>query len=44
MATDEAERALRSHRHTYHFFIGMMKWGAIISALTAIIVMLIIRN
>ena len=44
MATDDAERALRSHRHTYHFFTGMMKWGAIISALTAIIVMLIIRN
>lgn len=44
MATDEIERLERSHRHTYHFFIALMKWGAIISAVTAIIIMLIIRN
>ena len=44
MASDEAERAIRSHRHTYHFFIGLMKYGAIISVLTALIVVLIIRN
>ena len=44
MASDEAERAIRSHRHTYHFFTGLMKYGAIISVLTALIVMLIIRN
>ncbi len=44
MAADEAERAIRAHRHTYHFFIGLMKYGAIISVVTAILVMLIIRN
>ena len=44
MASDEAERALRSHRGTYHLFIGLMKYGAIISVITAIVVMLIIRN
>ena len=44
MAAEETERMERSHRHTYHFFIGLMKWGAIISVLTAIIIMLIIRN
>ena len=44
MVSDEAERAIRAHRHTYHLFIGLMKYGAIISVLTAIIVMLIIRN
>ena len=44
MAADEAERAIRSHRHTYHFFINLMKYGAMISVVTAILVMLIIRN
>ena len=43
MASDEAERAIRSHRHTYHFFIGLMKWGAILSVITALAVILIIR-
>ena len=44
MAADEAERAIRSHRHTYHFFIGLMKYGAIISVITALVVILVIRN
>ena len=44
MASDEAERAIRSHRHTYQFFVGLMKYGAIISVVTALIVILIIRN
>ena len=44
MAADEAERAIRSHRHTYHFFINLMKYGAMISVVTAILVILIIRN
>ena len=44
MASDEAERANRSHRHTYAFFIGLMKYGAIISVVTALIVILVIRN
>ena len=44
MAADEAERAIRSHRHTYHFFTGLMKYGAIIAVVTGLIVILIIRN
>jgi hypothetical protein len=43
MAIDEAERAVRSHRHTYHLFIGLMKYGAIISVVTALLVIFIIR-
>jgi hypothetical protein len=44
MAADEAERAVRSHRHSYERFTGMMKWGTIISAVTALIVIFIISN
>ena len=44
MAADEAEQAVRSHRSTYQFFTMLMKYGAIISALTALLVILIIRN
>jgi hypothetical protein len=44
MTVDEVERADRAHRSTYNFFIGLMKYGAILSALTAILVILIIRN
>jgi uncharacterized integral membrane protein len=44
MAADEAERAVRSHRNSYGLFTGLMKWGAIISLLTALLVIFIIRN
>ena len=44
MATDEAGRADRAHATTYNFFIGLMKYGAAISLITALIVILIIRN
>ncbi|MGZ8283688.1 MAG: aa3-type cytochrome c oxidase subunit IV [Allosphingosinicella sp.] len=44
MTADETDQAVRSHQGTYHFFIGLMKYGAIISAATAILVILIIRN
>ena len=44
MAADEAERAVRSHRHSYERFIGLMKWGAIVSVVTALIVIFIISN
>ena len=43
MAADESERAIRSHQHTYGFFIGLMKWGAILSVITGLIVIFIIR-
>ena len=44
MAVEEGERAIRSHRSTYHYFIGLMKYGAIISVLVAFLVIMIIRN
>ena len=44
MAADEAERAERFHRSTYHAFIGLMKYGAIICAMVALLVVLIITN
>ncbi len=44
MAADESERALRSHQTTYHAFIGLMKYGAIISVVTALAVIFIIGN
>lgn len=43
MAADESERAIRSHQNTYGFFIGLMKWGAILSVITGLIVIFIIR-
>jgi len=44
MAADEAERAIRSHRHTYHFFTSLMKFGTILAVITAIVVILLISN
>ena len=38
MAADEADRAVRSHQSSYNLFIGMMKYGAIISIIVALIV------
>jgi hypothetical protein len=44
MAVDEAERAVRSHQNSYDRFTGLMKWGAIISFLTGLLVIFIISN
>ena len=44
MAADEAERIVRSHRNSYALFTGVMKWGAIISFVTALLVIFIISN
>ncbi|MDQ8757924.1 aa3-type cytochrome c oxidase subunit IV [Sphingosinicella sp. LHD-64] len=45
MAADaEAGKEFKAHANTYDFFIGLMKWGTILSAITAIIVVLIIAN
>jgi hypothetical protein len=44
MAADEAEQATRSHQGTYNLFIGLMKYGAIISFITAMLVVLIISG
>jgi hypothetical protein len=40
----EAEQAARAHRKSYNLFAALMKWGAIISLVTALLVILIIRN
>jgi hypothetical protein len=40
---DEGDRAVKSHENTYGFFIVLMKWGAILSVITALIVIFIIR-
>ena len=44
MAVDEAERAVRSHRNSYGLFTGLMKYGAIVSFVTALLVIFIISN
>ena len=44
MAADEAERAVRSHQNSYNLFIGLMKYGTIVSFIAAMIVILVIRN
>ena len=44
MAAEEAERATRSHQGTYNFFIGLMKYGAIIAMITAFAVILVISS
>jgi hypothetical protein len=44
MAADlDLEKETAVHRKGYTSFIGMMKWGTIISVITAAIVVLIIR-
>ena len=44
MAAEEADRADRFHTNTYHVFIGLMKYGTIVCAITALLVILIITN
>ena len=44
MVADEAERAVRSHRNSYGMFTGLMKWGAIVSFVVAMLVVFIISS
>ncbi len=45
MAADaEAGKEFKAHANTYDFFIGLMKWGTILSALVALMVIFIIAN
>ena len=44
MAADEGERVVRSHANSYGLFVAIMKWGAALSLLTALLVIFIIRN
>ena len=38
------EEMLKAHRSGYSAFVGMMKWGTIVSAITALVVILIISG
>jgi len=45
MAADgDANNDMKAHLGTYTGFIGLMKWGTIISAIVAVIVILVIRT
>jgi hypothetical protein len=35
---------MQAHAKGYDFFIWLMKWGAVLSLITALIVILLIRN
>ncbi len=43
-AEAEVEREVRTHRNTYSFFTSLMKYGAIVSVLVALMVIFIIGN
>lgn len=43
-ATGDTDRELARHEDTYGFFTGLMKWGTILSAVAAMIVIFIIAN
>ena len=42
-AEGDASKDLKAHQGTYSAFITLMKWGAILAVITALIVILIIR-
>ncbi len=44
MAANEVERQERAHRNTYGLFTGLIKWGAIISFVATMLVILVISN
>lgn len=43
-ATGDVEREVARHQDTYSFFTGLMKWGTILSALAAMLVIFVIAN
>ena len=44
MAAEGEAKDLKAHERSYARFISMMKWGTILSALTAFVVILLISN
>lgn len=44
MAAEADSKDLKAHQKSYDRFIFMMKWGTILSALTGLLVILIISN
>jgi hypothetical protein len=43
-AEGDANKDFKAHQGTYAAFTGLMKWGAIIAAIVALIVIMIIRK
>jgi len=43
-AEGEANKDFKAHQGTYAAFTGLMKWGAIVCLIIALIVILVIRN
>jgi hypothetical protein len=43
-AEGEVEKEVVTHRKGYEGFVTLMKWGAIVSVVTALIVILLIRE
>ncbi|MGQ0559063.1 MAG: aa3-type cytochrome c oxidase subunit IV [Sphingosinicella sp.] len=44
MAADETKREMRAHERTYSLFITLIKYGAIVSLVTALLVILFISD
>ena len=43
-AEGEANKDMKAHLGTYAAFTGLMKWGTILAAILAVIVILVIRS
>lgn len=43
-AQGEADKEVVTHKKGYEGFVALMKWGTIISVITALIVILLIRE
>ena len=43
-APGDTQKEMRAHEGTYSLFTALMKWGAILSVVTALIVIFIIGN
>ena len=43
-AGGETQKEMRAHEGTYSLFIGRMKWGAILSVITGLVVIFISAN
>ena len=42
-AEGDIEREVRRHHNSYGMFVSLMKWGAIVSVITALVVIFVIR-
>ena len=42
-AEGDTEREIRRHHNSYGLFVTLMKWGAIVSVVTALLIIVIIR-